>query len=642
MINPSRDEEGVGERLGPLECLAAARHVRSTAAGRRAYDRLRPRGVTGVLRDRAPLWLLLYRAGLESRVIWQDPEGFALLEPPWARPSSRWQRGGVRMLALRTLERYWGQIVFAAPALVLISSALPLALVTRSQLAPVIPVLLGMIYIVVILTIMASWQIFFGRSDERPGPTVPDLAAEHWSMPLAHQEHDERVDELFHRIERRMRQLVALNVRRNATDQGGHVGPVRLTGRLIYPLGAATSQALEHRILEARSVRNSDHSMLLFDARSDDPPRSPTAALPFFRFYVAASLVVVFALTFFVTVFERSACARGCVGGAQTYDRALIWIAYRLVWQDAPGIHPASSATVAFGALFALLIPMIALVGGFALWRRHRVAANLERIEDDRRKQIMGKTRVLIVTVADIERTVMLETLEKYTRRAPQLDFTSQVPVFSMGTVNDADLYVVQAGSQGSGGGAGALSVTANAVRQLDPHYAVIAGICYGLRPAEQQFGDILVSERIRDLDHGKLVELDGRIEEQLRGETVVPSGMLLTAVRAAAYTWQRGSAAPVRIGLMLAWNKLVNAEPVVAELRARHPDAIGGDMEGMGFHAAARLGGVECILVKGICDFAAKKDDDAQPVAARNAAEFVLHLIIAGVFSTTPRDKRG
>jgi hypothetical protein len=41
-----------------------------------------------------------------------------------------------------------------------------------------------------------------------------------------------------------------------------------------------------------------------------------------------------------------------------------------------------------------------------------------------------------------------------------------------------------------------------------------------------------MVSERIRDLDHGKLVELNEKVHEVLRGETAVPSAMLLNSVR--------------------------------------------------------------------------------------------------------------
>ena len=54
--------------------------------------------------------------------------------------------------------------------------------------------------------------------------------------------------------------------------------------------------------------------------------------------------------------------------------------------------------------------------------------------------------------------------------------------------------------------------------------------------------------------------------------------------------------------------------------------------MEGAGLYAAAREAKVDWILTKGICDWAdGTKNDDAQPLAARNAAQFVLHVVRLG-----------
>lgn len=627
---------------GIRECLDAATRVRAAPLGYRAREIVRPRGVTWLFRDRPPLALLLYRAGLEGRVVWQDPGGFALLEPPWARPADWRAPSGGHLTLLCLLERYWGQVVFATPALLGLALAALLALVAPPWV-PLTAVFGVAVYTISILTTMAIWQIFFGQPEERSSRALPDLAAEHWSMPIVHQERTDRIDELLDQVGRRMRRLVAESVRRSAADSGGQIGSVRLTARLVVPHNAATSDAVRERITAARAILEADHSVLLFDARPDDVPRTPAAPIAFFRFYVLAVVVVLLGLPVLVMTHERASCVTDrCEQGAVTYGRALSWLAHRVMWQHAAGIQPNSSATTGLGLLVVVLLPLIALVGVVAWRRRRDIGIQRRMIESIREKEVMGTARVLIVTVADIERDVVLDVLEAHTGTTARIDYSTAVPTFSLGTINDAELYVVQTGSQGSGGGAGALAVTGSAVRQIDPHYALIVGICYGLRPGEQVFGDILVSERIRDLDHGKLVEVDGRIEERLRGETVMPSAMLLKAVRAAARTWQRKSSVPVHVGLMLAWNKLINATPVVAELRERHPDAIGGDMEGAGFHAAARLGGVECLLIKGICDFAEGKTDEAQPRAARNAAEFVLHLVVDGALSTEPGLRRG
>src|SRR3569833_2334329 len=52
-------------------------------------------------------------------------------------------------------------------------------------------------------------------------------------------------------------------------------------------------------------------------------------------------------------------------------------------------------------------------------------------------------------------------------------------------------------------------------------------------------------------------------------------------------------------------------------QLKAAHPDAIGGEMEGSGIYAAAMRGKIDWALVKGICDWGHGKSDEYQHVAA-------------------------
>jgi nucleoside phosphorylase len=91
---------------------------------------------------------------------------------------------------------------------------------------------------------------------------------------------------------------------------------------------------------------------------------------------------------------------------------------------------------------------------------------------------------------------------------------------------------------------------------------------------------------------------------------------------------------------------KLVNHESTVQRLRAEHPDAIGAEMEGAGFYAAARAGRVESVLIKAICDWGHDRDpatlEEAKRTASRNSAEFVLHLVLAGVFARSPARRLG
>jgi nucleoside phosphorylase len=74
----------------------------------------------------------------------------------------------------------------------------------------------------------------------------------------------------------------------------------------------------------------------------------------------------------------------------------------------------------------------------------------------------------------------------------------------------------------------------------------------------------------------------------------------------------------------------LVNSRPVVAQLRWEYPDAIVSEMEGIAvYEAAAQDPKPDWIMVKAISDWGYAKTDRAHTVAAGNAADLVLHVIM-------------
>jgi nucleoside phosphorylase len=73
----------------------------------------------------------------------------------------------------------------------------------------------------------------------------------------------------------------------------------------------------------------------------------------------------------------------------------------------------------------------------------------------------------------------------------------------------------------------------------------------------------------------------------------------------------------------------LVDAEAFKASLLATYPQAIGGDMEGVGLAAAAVRQNVPWILVKAICDWAdGNKHENHQALAAAAAVSLVHHVL--------------
>lgn len=81
--------------------------------------------------------------------------------------------------------------------------------------------------------------------------------------------------------------------------------------------------------------------------------------------------------------------------------------------------------------------------------------------------------------------------------------------------------------------------------------------------------------------------------------------------------------------GPLLSGEKLVDDLEFKNQLFARHPNAVGGEMEGAGFYAAAQRKRVPCILLKSICDWGdGQKHKKHQPLAAAAAASLLFRVL--------------
>jgi nucleoside phosphorylase len=248
---------------------------------------------------------------------------------------------------------------------------------------------------------------------------------------------------------------------------------------------------------------------------------------------------------------------------------------------------------------------------------------------DEAMTGVMETARVLILVVTPDERDAVLAAVRKHVGRAAVMDQACERTMYSLGSIAGTELMLAQAGEQGTATAAGMLVTAREAIGRCCPDYVILTGICFGLRPEEgQQVGDIVVARRIQDVDRRKVTDDDGR-PVIYRGVNVGCSPVLLDRFLAGQPTW-RG--ARVHIGTVLTSNTLVSSERVVGGLREDFPDAIAGEMEGAGVYEAATLDSKpDWIIVKGISDWGYGKTDDVQQRAARNAAEFVAHVIAGG-----------
>jgi nucleoside phosphorylase len=238
---------------------------------------------------------------------------------------------------------------------------------------------------------------------------------------------------------------------------------------------------------------------------------------------------------------------------------------------------------------------------------------------------------VLILVVTEKERNAVIAAVGARTSRDPVIDYAGERVIYRLGSVGGNEVVLAQAGEQGTSAAAG-MTVTARAaIAHSHPDYVILTGICFGLRPDEgQRLGHVIVARRVHNIDHRKIVDDESRPVIR-RGVNVGCSPSLLDRIQAGQTTW---AGSRVHFVTMLTSNTLVNSLQFVDELRKEFPDAIGGEMEGSGLYEAATLDNKpDWVVVKAISDWGYAKTKGKQQVAARNAAEFVIHVLASGAF---------
>jgi hypothetical protein len=130
-----------GQRAAALsraESRAIVARLRSSGTWRQVRDVLRPRGISGLWRSRAPLWLQLMIADRDGRLL-RDGDAVAVREPPLE--SARL----LRPTWLHWVDQLWDVLCFLVPPLVLLVVAAALALVELPGSAATAGLLIGLL-----------------------------------------------------------------------------------------------------------------------------------------------------------------------------------------------------------------------------------------------------------------------------------------------------------------------------------------------------------------------------------------------------------------------------------------------------------------------------------------------------------------
>lgn len=240
---------------------------------------------------------------------------------------------------------------------------------------------------------------------------------------------------------------------------------------------------------------------------------------------------------------------------------------------------------------------------------------------------------VLLVTITLVETGAVLKQCPGWKSQV-----INNRTYYRFGMINGSQVFLIEALDMGP---RGASSTIEEGIQTLSPGAVIMVGIAFGFPEKVHQIGDILVSRSIRDYDAqrvGSGPELEPVIG--LRGHLVEASERLRDRFNAAYHSWQKPP--DIHFGLILSGRKLVDNKAFRDQLHRVAPDALGGEMEGIGLYEAASRFGVEWILVKAVCDWADgqkhSNENENQALAAENAARFTFHVLGQGEFIKSPR----
>lgn len=233
--------------------------------------------------------------------------------------------------------------------------------------------------------------------------------------------------------------------------------------------------------------------------------------------------------------------------------------------------------------------------------------------------------RLAIVVATEAELRQVLSAMSPLPRRRRVWRVTHRSETYFLGRFG-AFQCVLMLSSMSSQGPTGAtLSVDA-VIREWDPVAALLIGVAFGASRRKHRPADVLVAEHIIPYEHQRVGK-----EPMFRNPVPPSSPTLVNRFRHALdWTFCRpdGSFCSRHVGPVLSGDKLIDNSEFKNSLLNQYPNAIGGEMEGSGFWAAADRARKHWILVKGVCDWAdGRKRDSYQQMAAASAVSLALHV---------------
>ncbi len=243
----------------------------------------------------------------------------------------------------------------------------------------------------------------------------------------------------------------------------------------------------------------------------------------------------------------------------------------------------------------------------------------------DQRGQILGQT-VLLMTFNEIETRAVLDTFASVDAPVEMRDGISYTRLGIHGKLQVVHVMSRQARSEAQASAQAAIAV-------WRPCAIIPVGVAFGIDPAKQSIGDVLVSEYLRDYE---VTRVNPDASLTTRGNRPQASDQFLNLLRRLDATRNNWPDWPkLHIGVVMSGDKLVDNRAFRDQLLKMEPEAIGGEMEGIGVETAARKANIDWIIIKGICDWADGQKNTSNKAADQQRAATHAALVVKAMLET-------
>lgn len=250
----------------------------------------------------------------------------------------------------------------------------------------------------------------------------------------------------------------------------------------------------------------------------------------------------------------------------------------------------------------------------------------IDIVDKNTLESLKNEINIIIFTATEVEKRTALEFMNSLIDRDSVLEGYVENETYYVGRLG---LYNVVLTMCKPGSVRSALSSN-DAFHFWSLKIAILCGICFGLNKKQQKIGDVLISEQVVSYE----VERVGK-KKVPRGIPIPSSPILINRFknetkwnffipRRNFFFLRKRYKAKKIYGQILSGEKLVDDKKFRKNLIKKYPNAKGGDMEGAGIGRSAFNKKIDWILIKGISDWAYKKNKKYQKVAAESAIGLV------------------